>query len=1135
MVVAALVLVLLAFSDVPALARAEGPQWSVSGVARPSGFVAGARPGEDAFVVFVTNSGGSATSAGEVVTITDELPAGVSPAGGISAEDELGVTEGGLAGGEAGFSKDCGPTGNGGVSCSFAGIEHVGANGQSECPGSGGVGSARCIVPDETLIVTFPVTVTAGAGSSLGNVVRVSSAGAPAAVVQSATGVFGSEGLAREGVGFGVAAGGASTSLSSVQAGAHPDITTTFAFNTENSSGATIGNLKNIVAYEPPGVSLDPLDTPACEADLFLREECPVATQVGVTTLIADQYGDNGTPNRYLEPVYDLAPEPGQIAKIGFFIGQFRYEGDISVRPPGEEDAYGGKVVFYNATGGPIDYDGGALTLWGVPASAVHNPLRWSFVPKEVQSTGHYGSASTATEAPFFTNPTACAGELESSFAVDSWQEPGRFLSTGMRFGPIVGCDRLRIEPSLTAEVTSDSAYAPTGFDLATKVPQAFGDPEALAAPAVQTETVKLPEGMTLNPSSSAGLEACSEAQYEQEGVQYVSGGGCPNESRLASVKIKLPILDEEVTGSVFLAEPAPRGEAGKNPFDSLLALYLVARIPNRGVLVKAPGLVELNQSTGQITTKFGLPNALEPEGGLPPVQFSLATFAFNQGANAPLVTPPTCGDYEVQAELSAWSDPGVLIEPPIPPFAITTNCPAGGIPPFNPQVIAGTDNNDAGAFSPLYLRISREDGEQEITGFATQFPPGLTGDLSGVERCSEADVQRAREQTGVEAEEDPACPAGSEIGHSIAEAGVGSVLVQTPGRIYLGEEYEGAPFSVVSVTSAVAGPFDLGTVVVHFPLQINPETAQVSIPEGPADQIPHIIKGIVIHVRNIRAYISRERFMLNPTSCNPLSLSATVVGGGVNPTDPADNDPVTVSDPFQAADCANLAFTPTFKVSTGGHASKAKGAGLVFKIAYPAGAIGSQSWFNEAKFDIPKQLPARLTTLQKACLAATFETNRAACPAASMIGHAIVHTPILPVPLEGPVYFVSYGGAKFPDAVLLLKGYGITIELHGETFIDNKTGVTSATFRSLPDVPFESIEVSVPTGPYSEFGVNLPTKDKYSFCGQKLTMPTLFKASNGLEIHQDTPVTVTGCPKTKKTKKNKKSSHAKHSKKTHG
>jgi hypothetical protein len=227
-----------------------------------------------------------------------------------------------------------------------------------------------------------------------------------------------------------------------------------------------------------------------------------------------------------------------------------------------------------------------------------------------------------------------------------------------------------------------------------------------------------------------------------------------------------------------------------------------------------------------------------------------------------------------------------------------------------------------------------------------------------------------------------------------------------------------------------------------------------------------------------------------------------------------------TVSDPFQVGDCANLGFKPTIALSTAGKASKVNGASLSVKIAYPKGAIGTQAWFREAKLVIPKQLPARLTTLQQACLQATFEKERARCPVHSKIGTAVVHTPVLPVPLEGSVYFVSYGGAKFPDVVMALSGDNVNIELVGETLIKNN--VTSATFNNLPDVPFESVQVNIPTGEYSEFGSYVTAKHPYRLCGSKLKVPTLLKAQNGLEIKQETPVTVTGCPTTKTTKKHK-------------
>ncbi len=911
-----------------ALAETTGPQWTVSAVSRPTNLRPGGDSGGDAFVVLVTNTGstvaGCTTAQYESesgrgrspicpstspvvnpVTITDELPEGLSPAPGATGEDELLVQGAGTTGGN--FSRNCTVDGEEQkVSCTYDGVVQSG----------------------DTLMLTFPVTVAsageltklreerearglapttcpapAPAVGCVTNVVSVSGGGALSAAMETPTVI------SEQGASFGVSPGGATSSLSTAQAGAHPNLTASVAFNTENRGGETAGNFKNTTYDLPAGFAGDLVDTPACQAGQFLREECPVATQVGIATVILNFAG---APSVNLEPVYDLAPEPGEVGKLGFVVKSFLYEGDISVRAPGEGgEPYGLRTTFYNITAGFPETDNVSLTVWGVPASASHDPLRWN--PGELangtRDNDHFGVSADATEAPFFTNPTSCgATPLRAALKATSWQQPEEAehpQATSMSFGPIVGCDRLGMAPVLKAEVTSDAAYSASGFDLDTEIPQTYPNP-ILATSTLEQETVTLPEGMTVNPSSGAGLSACSEAQFAEEQAPpptaqaKAEGHGCPNSSKLATVKIKTPSISEEVTGSAYLAEPAPRSEAGKNPFNSLLALYLIARAGDRGVLVKAPGLVSLNQETGRITTTFG-PTPEFDEGhvaaspGLPPLPASDIKFEFNQGANAPLVTPPTCGDYTVTAELTPWStlqaatlpgggeafSEGNPLDPSIPPFAIFANCPSGNVPPFNPGVTAYPLHGNAGAYSPLYLKISRQDGEQEITGFSTAFPPGLTGNLSGVAQCSEAQVQQARGQTGVEAETTPACPAGSEIGYSIAEAGVGGVLAQNPGKIYLGGPFDGAPFSVVSVTAAHVGPFDLGTVVIHFPLDINPETADVTIPASPADAIPRIIKGIVVHVRNIRVYVNRNDFMLNPTSCNPSTLSATVHGDG--------------------------------------------------------------------------------------------------------------------------------------------------------------------------------------------------------------------------------------------------------------
>ena len=351
--------------------------------------------------------------------------------------------------------------------------------------------------------------------------------------------------------------------------------------------------------------------------------------------------------------------------------------------------------------------------------------------------------------------------------------------------------------------------------------------------------------------------------------------------------------------------------------------------------------------------------------------------------------------------------------------------CPAGGTPPFAPTLVAGTSNNLAGAYSPLYLRIERQDGEQELTGISTLMPPGLTGKLAGIPFCSEAEIQHARTQTGAQAETEPPCPAASKIGYTISEAGVGSVLAQTPGSLYLAGPFEGAPFSIVDVTSAKVGPFDLGTVVVHLPLNVDPVTAQVSIPSGPADQIPHILDGIVIHLRAIRIHIDRPEFMINPTNCSQMSIGATVIGSGANFASAADDQATRITDRFQAAECAQLKFKPTFKASTNGKTSRKSGASLHVKITYPKGALGKDANIHEVKVKLPRAMPSYLATLQKACTHGQFEADPSGCPAGSIVGHAKAITPILPVPLTGPAYFVSNGIAKYPELVLVLQGTG--------------------------------------------------------------------------------------------------------------
>ncbi len=1064
-------LCLLGLAATPALGAESGPQWTITAISRPTNFGPGDQSGQDSYLVALTNTGGAATD-GSPIVITDELPAGLSldPAGASGKAQEAG-----------GLRLTCIAS-----TCTYS----------------------HAMPVDETLLISFPVDVDAGAPGSLTNVVHVTGGGAAGASAQTPTEI------SAEPAKFGISPGGASTTLSSVQAGAHADLTSSIAFNTVNTIGSLAGEPKNIVYNLPAGFAGDLIDTPTCPAGSFREGKCKSTTQVGVVSdniLLAIGIGRSSSPTGgfnpidEVQPVFNLAPNPGEVAKLGFEVGGeggAYVEGGVYLRGD-----YGLETVFEDAPQNLAELNRISLTLWGVPADPVHDHLRF----EGVNAASTLNNPSQSALAPFFTNPTLCGTEpLQAGFAVNSWQEPDAVpVRASMRFGPIVGCDRLQMEPSLSVEATSSKASSPSGLDLGMNIHQTYDNALGLATSTLKRAVVTLPEGMTVNPSAGAGLGACSEAQYAQEGAQFVEGQGCPQDSKLGEVSIVTPAIQEAISGSVYLATPAPNGEAGRNPFDSLLALYIVARLPERGIVVKTAGQVQADPATGQLVTTFE---------DLPPLPFSEFTFRFHSGATAPLVTPPLCGDYEAQAELSPYSTPAQVLTPAIPAFPITSGfdggaCPTGGVDPFSPALSAGTLNNSAASFSPLDIDIVRNDGEQEITGFASQLPPGLTANLTGVPFCSEAAIAAARTKTGGQEELEPSCPADSEIGHTIVEAGVGSVLVQAPGKIYMAGPFEGAPFSVVAITAAKVGPFDLGTVVVHLPLRLNSTTAQVSIPAGPSDQIPHIIKGIVVHVRNIHVYVDKPSFALNPTSCARQTFAMTVIGAGANAANPADDVAASVADPFQAANCANLKFAPKFAVSTSGKTSRARGASLNVKLTYPQGALGADANIARVKVELPKQLPSQLKTLQKACTAAQFEANPAGCPAASMVGHAKAVTPLIPVPLEGPAIFVSHGNESFPTLTIVLQGYGVTIDLVGSTFI-SKTGITSSTFKTVPDQPIGSFELTLPQGPYSALAAN------GNLCRSKLTMPTEFLAQNGAKINRMTKIAVTGCPKAKRAKK---------------
>ncbi len=704
------------------------------------------------------------------------------------------------------------------------------------------------------------------------------------------------------------------------QAGSHPfQLTNTLALNQSFVAvGATGEELpepvalpKNINVKLPPGLVGNPSPIPRCTLAQFFTlnieniNACGPQTAVGVAAVLVNEPNTAGI-ERLVVPVFNLEPSFGEPARFGFFIpkGQTPVFLEPSVRSGRGED-YGITVSSLNTTqtAGLLSSE---VTFWGVPGDPRHDSSRgWGCLDESAGDPLHLPCQPLEAEYPpsFLTLPTSCTGApLVSSVEIDSWAAPADFLSfpTTESMPVLDGCNQLAFAPSFQVEPTTDRASAPSGLDVNLGFhDEGLTSAEGVAQSQLEGTVVTLPEGFTINPSSGVGLGGCTRADFARESVDSAPGAGCPEDSKLGTVEIETPLLSTVIHGSLFIAQPYenPFSEPG-HPNGSLVAIYIVAKNPVTGILVKLAGKVAPNPVTGQLTTTFE---------NNPQLPFDHFNFHFREGQQAPLITPPTCGTYTTQAELTPWSDPTAVLTD-TSSFTITNGfdggaCPSGGVPPFNPQIEAGTLNNNAGTFSPFYLRLTRGDADQEISGFSTNLPPGLTGDLTGIPFCPEADIVLARTKTGAEEEANQSCPAASQVGHTLVGTGVGAVLAYVPGKIYLAGPYNGDPFSLVSVTSAVVGPFDLGTVVLRFALRIDPHTAQVSVDPTASEPIPTIIDGIVTHVRDIRVYIDRSDFTLNPTSCNPMAISSTLTSSLGQSS--------TISSPFQAASCANLKFAP--------------------------------------------------------------------------------------------------------------------------------------------------------------------------------------------------------------------------------
>ncbi len=851
------------------------------------------------------------------------------------------------------------------------------------------------------------------------------------------------------------------------QAGSHPtELTFNVDFDGTGPSGEN--GLEDLSLEMPPGLFENPtaLAQTYCSAKEFSTpraspweasqsgESCVDRSQVGTLTVRSSAAG---TETRTFG-LFNLVPKRGEPAELG--ASPF---GEPIVFVPSIRQFGGEYGITLKATDIPQDLrlSGLSVAIWGVPWSVVNNERRGDCLNEVEPGQGWakclVGPPSKSGFEPraYLSLPTSCEEPMNFVAVASSWQQAGALTRPTPGKAALGGCSKLEFQPHAIAQLSNPRASSPSGYAFDIEVDtHGVTDPVCFAGPVfatgcaptpVRKAVVTLPEGVSINPSVGAGLGVCSRAQYEQgETASSAFGAGCPSESKIGDFSVASPIVAGPIAGSIYLAAPYD------NEFGSLLAVYLVAKSIPRGILVKVAGELSPDPATGSLTAIFDK---------LPQLPYSDLSIHFREGQRSPLATPPSCGPVSTEADLTPWRDPNVVRHESLP-ASIAAGvgggpCPVG-LAPFAPEAKGGMLNSRAGAYTPFYMHLTRKVNEQEIVSYSAQFPPGLLGKIANIPYCPEAAIEAARRNSGVAERDHPSCPAASLIGHTTSGYGVGSVLAYAPGNLYLAGPYRGSAFSVVAIDSALVGPFDLGVVIVRSAVRIDPVTAQASIDATGTDPIPHIIGGIPIHLRDIRAYIDRANFTLNPTSCEKFTVASAMNGSGLRFGDPNDNTLATATSPFQAFDCASLDFKPRISLKMKGGTKRGAHASLQVVVRPRSGEANIRS----AQVTLPPSLFLEQGNIETICTTAQFAAHN--CPKGSIYGHVRAFTPLLEAPMEGPAYLRS-SSHTLPDLVFALRGHGVEVDVAGR--IDSVKGGLRGTFPIVPDAPVSKFVLKLNAG----------------------------------------------------------------------
>ncbi|MGA2162839.1 MAG: hypothetical protein ABSH36_00040 [Solirubrobacteraceae bacterium] len=990
----------------------------------------------------------------------------------------------------------------------------------------GPIGEAQATQPI-TVYVTAPPS-SSREGEMLKNEVSIEGGGATtvtstseSTLISSQAPMFGSEFTFEVGDEEGTA---------STQAGGHPwQVTASLEVPTVELASPPIGaedtlfgpveSWRSASVELPLGFLGDPQARAKCTESQLEGSGCPEASVVGAIEAGTEVTSDEFARSRegFTSPIYNMVPEGGYPAEFAVAVNTdsiYMYASVVH-----GAGGYRLRIAVPGLPGGNVGAFGTVLTFYGDPARV----------------------GGESSSGAFLTNPTHCSTEPDKARAeVESWGRQGQKVSSEATVYPqLKGCNLLQsqFDPTVsmgpseagagpqqegTSQADTPSAYS---FDLTSPQKEGF---EELATPELKNVTAALPEGVSVSPSAGYGLVGCDaeganginisgldSEEVGPDGLERPAKGKCPEGSTLGTVDVFTPDLptrcggegqaacnepDEAapLQGHVYLAQPEcggpgqpacssayAEGRGGLSGEGRLFGLYI--EVEGSGVIVKLPGTVSANPVTGRLQATFK---------ENPQFPFSELKLHLHGGPRAPLANPQTCGSVATESMLTSWAGQEVSLV--AEPFSIDWDGHGGACPatmPFKPGFDAGTVTPIAGGYSPFVLQLSRQDGEQDLSGLEATLPEGLLAKLAGVPLCGEAQANAGT------------CSSESQIGTVTVTAGAGSEPLAETGRIYLTGPYNGGPYGDSVVVPAAAGPFNLDNVVVRGALHINPNTAQASIVSNP---FPTIIDGVPLRVRTVDVEVNRPGFTFNPTDCNSQTVTATVTG--------AQGGSAAVSSPFAVNGCAGLPFKPSFKLSTQGKTSRVNGASLVVKIAQKPGEAN----IHKVHLAFPKSLPARLSSLRGACTEAQFAANPSGCPAGSVIGSGTAVTPVLSAPLSGPAYLVSHGNAAYPDVVFVLQGDGgVRIDLTGAT--DIKKGIAYSTFETVPDAPVSSFEAVLPEGPHAVFGANLPGKAKDSFCGRAPIVATTLEGQNAAVLVQKTRATVSNCPKKKPKHKTKK------------